>query len=197
MLRITGGAWRGRKLVTPEGEDTRPSMDMHRQSLFNILGQDLTGERVLDLFAGSGAFGLESVSRGAAKAVLVENGREALRAIHRNVKTIAPPRGSVEIVAGDCYALPVVGTAFDLVFVAPPYPHFRSDRHRLDQLLASLAAPPAPRVAQRGLVIVQSDRGDFDASGLDAFDVRDVRSWGRTDFTFLRPKATDQGASSR
>jgi 16S rRNA (guanine(966)-N(2))-methyltransferase RsmD len=186
MLRITGGAWRGRRLATPPGDATRPSMDMHRQSLFNILGQDLSGERVLDLFAGSGAFALESLSRGAARAVMVERGRAGLDAIRRNLREIAPPPGAAELVDADCYALPPLGGPFDLVFIAPPYPHFREERMRLDRLVASLAAGPAPLLAERGLAIVQSDAGDFPGEGVPGLEVADRRRWGRTEFTFLR-----------
>ena len=186
MLRITGGEWARRKLATPEGDATRPSMDMHRLSLFNILGQDLSGLRVLDLFAGSGAFAFESLSRGAAKAVLVERGRAALGVLRRNLRDLAPPTGTVEIVEADCYALPPLAGPFDLVFVAPPYPHFREERARLDRLVASLAEGPSPLLAVGGVAIVQSDEGDFPAAELPGLVETDRRRWGRTEFTFLR-----------
>lgn len=186
MLRITGGAWRGRKLETLEGEATRPSMDAHRLSLFNVIGQDLGGERVLDLFAGTGAFGLECMSRGAARAVLVEASRAAVAVVRKNVTALGPEPGTVEVLAADCYALPALPGPFDLIFVAPPYPHFRSDRARLDRLIASLGQGPAPLLAEDGLAIVQSDAGDFDGAGVAGLARAGGRRWGRTDFTFLR-----------
>ena len=188
MLRITGGAWRGRKLLTLDGDATRPSMDAHRASLFNVLGQDLSGERVLDLFAGSGAFALECLSRGAARAVLVETSPGALAVIRKNVAAATSVGGAdrAEVVPGDCYALPPLRGPFDLIFVAPPYPHFRTDRERVTALVASLAAGPAPLLAEDGLAIVQSDTGDFDPAGIPGVAPAGSRRWGRTDFTFLR-----------
>jgi 16S rRNA (guanine966-N2)-methyltransferase len=184
VIRVTGGKWRGRRLVTPEGEATRPSMDQHRANLMNVLGQDLTGERVLDLFAGSGAFAIECLSRGAARAVLVEQGRDALRAIRKNLAACAPAPGTAEVLDADCYALPRLAGPFDLVFVAPPYPHFRDDRARLDALVASFADPS--RLADDGLVIVQSDAGDYDAPPPPGLAVDARKRWGRTEFTLLR-----------
>ena len=78
MIRIIGGAWRGRRIATPKGDATRPAANAHRESVMNILGPRLEGARVLDVFAGSGAFGLECLSRGAALAVFVERARPSL-----------------------------------------------------------------------------------------------------------------------
>src|SRR5262245_1922027 len=99
-IRIIGGTWGGRRLETPKGEATRPATDAFRGRLVMILGPDLTGVRVLDLFAGSGAFGLEFVSRGADRAVLVERARPALDAIRRNVAALGPSEDAVSVVAG-------------------------------------------------------------------------------------------------
>ena len=192
MLRVTGGTWRGRNLVTPPGDETRPAMDFHRANVFNILGQDLTGQRVLDLFAGSGAYGIESLSRGAASVVFVELGSPALAAIRKNVTGLALAPGVAEIVAADCYdpktldtgPLALRGDGFDIVFIAPPYPHFRDDRPQVDRLIASLAGAGA-LLAPDGIAVVQSDAGDFvmpDAPGL-AETKR--RRYGRTEFTFV------------
>src|SRR6185295_5984670 len=95
-LRIVAGRWRGRRLVAPRGRDTRPTSDRVREALFSILGP-LEGERVLDLFAGSGALGLEALSRGAASATLVERAPAALRALRDNVADLG---AGAEVVAG-------------------------------------------------------------------------------------------------
>lgn len=184
MLRITGGDWGGRKIETLEGEATRPSMDQHRQRLMNMLGHDLGGVRVLDLFAGSGAFAFECLSRGAEKAVLVEQAKPALDVIRRNIAKLKPAAGACELLAASCYALPPLADAgkFDIVFVAPPYPHFVSERPALDALVASLPSLLAPD----GIAIVQSDGGQFTLAPGTALTVDEVRSMGRTDFTFLR-----------
>src|SRR5947209_7907908 len=86
-MRIIAGSARGRTLLGPKGEDIRPTSDKVRQSLFNILGQWLEG-RVLDLYAGTGALGLEAISRGAERAVLVDSGREAKELIAKNVAAL-------------------------------------------------------------------------------------------------------------
>lgn len=186
MLRITGGSWRGRKILTPEGEATRPSMDAHRLNLMNVIGQDLSGDRVLDLFAGSGAFSFECLSRGAASAVLVELAKPALTVIRKNLATVAPKPGTAELVAADCYALPQLRSPFDIVFIAPPYPHFHEQRANLDRLVASLADPARPLLADDGIAIVQSNEGDFAGTGFAGLAVEGQRRWGRTDFTLLR-----------
>jgi 16S rRNA (guanine966-N2)-methyltransferase len=190
MLRITGGTWGGRQIETLPGGATRPSMDAHRLNLMNVLGQDLRGERVLDLFAGSGAFSIECLSRGAARAVLVEAARPALGVIHRNLNALAPPPGAAEVVTTDCYNLPPLDGPFDLIFVAPPYDHFRDEKERLERLVVSLAAGPEPLLAPDGLVIVQSNAGDFTGTGLTGLEVAKQKRWGRTEFTLLRHAAS-------
>jgi 16S rRNA (guanine966-N2)-methyltransferase len=189
-VRIIGGAWGGRRIETPPGDATRPATDAFRGSLINILGPDLTGTRVLDLFAGSGAFGLECLSRGAERAVMVEKARAAVETIRRNVASLAPPPGAAVVVAGDAYRppAPVAENApYDIVIVAPPYPHFVAERARLASLLASLP----PLLAEGADVVVQSAAGDFASLRAEGLSVRDTRRMGRTDFTFLR--ATEAG----
>jgi 16S rRNA (guanine966-N2)-methyltransferase len=195
VIRIIGGQWRGRRIETPRGDSTRPATDDFRGRLMMILGPDLTGTRVLDLFAGSGAFGLECLSRGAEIAVLVERDRGALEVIRRNVAALAPPPGAAVVVPGDVYRLPpsVRGHGpFDVVIVAPPYPHFVAERARIVGMLASLVADP-PLVAADGVVVVQSSAGDFAAVRVPGLEAYDTRRMGRTDFTFLRVGRTADG----
>ena len=82
-MRITGGKLKGRRLSALKGMNIRPTSDMVKEAIFNLLGQDLTGMTVLDLFAGTGALGIESLSRGALKAVFVDNSRQSIRQIGR------------------------------------------------------------------------------------------------------------------
>ena len=105
-IRIIGGRWGGRRIETPRGDATRPATDAFRGRLINILGPDLTGVRVLDLFAGSGAFGLECLSRGAEIAVMVEKARDAVLTIRRNIEALAPSDDAAVLVPGDVYRLP-------------------------------------------------------------------------------------------
>ncbi len=122
MTRIISGSARGRRLAVPPS-GVRPTGDRAREGLFNSLGSllDLPGARVLDLYAGSGALGLEALSRGAAEAVLVENGPKALRVLRANVAAVGLP--GARVVAGSVPSV-VAGAAFgafDLVLADPPY----------------------------------------------------------------------------
>ncbi len=99
--RITGGEWRGRRIVTPKGFDVlRPTRGMVRQALFNILGAEVAGARFLDLYAGAGSVGFEALSRGAARVTFVDRGRESLRIIGANADTFGC-RDRVDLIAAD------------------------------------------------------------------------------------------------
>ncbi len=123
MTRIIAGSARGRRLIVPKN-GTRPTADRVRESLFSSLGSQLgswQGLAILDLFAGSGAFGLEAISRGAASVVLVESDREAAETCRRNAKTVGAD--SAEVVQADVSMWLVADAtgAFDVVFADPPY----------------------------------------------------------------------------
>ncbi len=125
-MRIVAGAWRGRTLAAPLGEATRPTADRVRQVLFDMLlhapwaGRErIVGARVLDAFAGTGALGLEALSRGAAEAVFIESRRAALTVLRANIAACrAEPR--CRVLPGDATA-PPPGTACQLIFLDPPY----------------------------------------------------------------------------
>lgn len=119
-VRLIGGAWRRRLLEFPSRPGLRPTPDRVRETVFNWLAPVLPGAACLDLFAGSGAFGFEALSRGAARAVLVERDPEAVAALRANALRLGA--AAAEIVAGDALAYldgPV--EQFDVVFVDPPY----------------------------------------------------------------------------
>ena len=122
-VRIIAGQWRGRKLITPTGDATRPTSDRTRETLFSMLTSRLgafEGLYVADLFAGSGALGLEALSRGAAKALFAEQDAAALRAIRANIAALrAAPQCDVR--AGSAMALGVAKAQFDVVLIDPPY----------------------------------------------------------------------------
>jgi 16S rRNA (guanine966-N2)-methyltransferase len=125
-VRIVGGKFRGRSLTAPESRDIRPTADRVRESIFNILssrlGPDLGGLRVLDLFAGTGAMGLEALSRGAAHAVFVDTGADARGLIRDHIEAFGLG-GVAKLLRRDAAALGSAGTMgpFDLVFLDPPY----------------------------------------------------------------------------
>lgn len=120
-VRIIGGEWRRRQLRFPDSEGLRPTPDRVRETLFNWLGQELTGQHCLDLFAGSGALGFEAASRGAAKVVMVEQAPRVLASLQENAQLINA-LARVEIKRGDALQyLASTKTKFDLVFLDPPY----------------------------------------------------------------------------
>ncbi len=116
-MRIVAGEHKGRRLVSPKGPRTRPTADRVREALFSMLG-DVTGARVLDLYAGSGALGIEALSRGAASAVFVERDASAAAAIARNLEALGAPAADVRREDVQRYLDRAEG-AFDLVFVRP------------------------------------------------------------------------------
>lgn len=125
MTRIIAGTAGGRRIAVPVGDGTRPTADRAREGLFSTLASliDLEGARVLDLFSGSGALGLEAVSRGAGAALLVERDPKALAVLTDNVRTLA--LGGVEVLGDDALALAArpnpAGEAYDVLLVDPPY----------------------------------------------------------------------------
>jgi 16S rRNA (guanine966-N2)-methyltransferase len=117
-LRVVAGAFKGRHLRAPRGTRTRPTADRVREALFSILG-DVAGARVLDLYAGSGALGIEALSRGAASATFVDNDPRALAAIRQNLEAVG---AEAEVRRRDALRfLAAAGGRYDLVLIDPPY----------------------------------------------------------------------------
>ena len=182
-MRVSGGADRGRRLGAPRGFKTRPTADRMRVTLFDILGPLVDGARVLDLFAGTGAVGIEALSRGAARAVFVERDRTALQALRGNLAALRVPRERARVVAGDVLAalpaLPASEPPFDVVFLDPPYTGDLAAR-----ALATLG--PSPLLHEATTLVVQHPTRMAlpRVSGLAAG--RAPRRFGDTTLTFLR-----------
>jgi 16S rRNA (guanine966-N2)-methyltransferase len=123
-MRIISGTLRGRRLKGPDGVELRPTSDRLRQTLFNILGVDIAGSAFLDLFAGTGAIGLEAISRGSGEVVYVESSREAVKLMRQNLHTCGVTSG-YRIFQGDVFTmLRTLGRQkyrADIVFMDPPY----------------------------------------------------------------------------
>ncbi len=122
-MRIIAGEWRGRKLAAPKGEATRPTADRARETLFAMLTSrlgDFEGLQVADLFAGSGALGLEALSRGAEHCLFVEQDRAALDVIRANIAALAAS-GRTRVEAGSVMGLRAAGKPLDLILADPPY----------------------------------------------------------------------------
>ena len=121
-MQIITGKYRSRKLVHPEGGDTRPTLARIKESVFSILPLSFDGATVLDLFAGSGAYGLEALSRGAQKTILVDSDKRAIAAIKKNSRDM---KEDIKIIENDCFSalstLNSSGTKLDYVFLDPPF----------------------------------------------------------------------------
>lgn len=124
MLRIFGGTYKNRRIISPLGYEVRPSSGMVRQALFNILMGQIEGAHFLDLFAGSGAVGLEALSRGADRVTFVESNRDSLKAIHENIEQLGC-NDQVQIISGDVLQilkrLSSQTVKYDIIFADPPY----------------------------------------------------------------------------
>lgn len=172
-MRIIAGKHRGRVLKTFRGEEIRPTADRVKESLFQILSARLAGARVLDLFCGSGALGLEALSRGAAEVVFNDVSKESLALLKSNLALLRE-RGEVHnLDFAACLA--TVPGRFDLIFCDPPY---REDF--TEKILALVSARGL--LKSGGLVIVESEREELCPDGWEIFD---RRSYGRTKITML------------
>jgi 16S rRNA (guanine966-N2)-methyltransferase len=170
MLRLIAGSYKGRKLHSPEGSSTRPTSARVREALFSMLG-DVSGLAVLDLFAGSGALGLEAISRGAGPATFIDSDKKATDCIRKNLDLVGAEGVVIESdwnnalgrLAGD-------GARFDLVFVDPPY-------SQADTLGSQLAARISAVSSPGALIVAESDRANPIELGLT---VKRERVYGGT-----------------
>jgi 16S rRNA (guanine(966)-N(2))-methyltransferase RsmD len=182
--RVIAGTARGTRLTAP-GEGTRPLADRVKQTLFAILEPDLPGARVLDLFAGSGAGGIEALSRGAAGAVFVERDAIAARAIADNLtKTHLADRGHVARADALTYlgARAAADGPFDLFLVDPPYAEFKL----LESAIARLAAPPAPLLTATAWVVAKHFWRSPPPAAVGLLASVRTRRFGETALTFYR-----------
>ena len=220
-MRVVGGEWRGRPLVAPAGRGTRPTSDKVREAMFDVLlalqevraGGDaapaagpLGGHVVLDLFAGSGALGIEALSRGAGACTFVEHERAALRALRANLERLGVTVGArdrreegddgraarARVLAADARralrADARRGARYTLLFADPPYDRYAEVRPALARLLGPLLAP-------RAVLVIETAAGT--AAGLPWTIVREKR-YGDTRVTFLVAADTsdDEGADA-
>ena len=187
-MRIIGGSARGRKLVGPSSDRTRPLSDRARESLFNILGPGIRGERVLDLFAGTGAVGLEALSLGARSATFVEQDRRALGDIQENLDTLGfADHGTA--VPGDALSfIRRTRESFDVIFAGPP-----QWAGLWSETIAVVDARPEV-LAEGGLLITQLDPTEDDGDPeLQVLERVDARTYGRTRL-LLHERHSPEGA---
>jgi 16S rRNA (guanine966-N2)-methyltransferase len=170
-MRIIAGAHRGHRIAAPKGRDTRPTSDRVRENAFNLIGP-VDGADVLDLFAGSGAMGLEALSRGAASATFVENDREACRVINANLDKLhlhatVLQQDVLRAISGE-------RRTYDLVLCDPPYGY---DRSRLVPHLARL-------ITEDGVLVYES-AGREDPPEVPGLELRTSRRYGSARLTLF------------
>ena len=175
-MRVVAGLYRGRRIEAPRGRTTRPTSDRVREALFSILGP-IEGVRTLDLYAGSGALGVEALSRGAAKAVFVDSDVRAVATIKANLEALG---AQARVHRRDAFSW--LGTAargeeaFDLVFADPPYSSASRTAGRLSELLPAV-------LTESSLTVTESDKRD---PLLLALPLIDERTYGDTRIAFHR-----------
>lgn len=180
-MRIVGGKFRGRTLAGPNTQQIRPTADRLRESIFNILmhayGDPVSGARVLDLFAGTGALGLEALSRGAGFVLLVDDGAEARALIRQNVETLGAA-GVTRIFRRDATKLGAVhpNEPFSLVFLDPPYGKGLAEKALVSAREGGWMTPDA-------LIMVEEAKGAFRTP--DGFEEIERRDYDDTEIVFL------------
>jgi 16S rRNA (guanine966-N2)-methyltransferase len=174
-MRVISGAARGRKLAAPKGLSTRPTPERVREALFSILAPRLAGARFLDLFSGTGAIGIEALSRGAASAVFVESDRRAAEVLAKNLAIVGGGRLVGQPVERALAGLD--GQSFDIVFMDPPY-----RAGLLDGTLAALAERSL--CAPGGVVICEHFKKTAAPEAPDGLRFVETRYWGDTALSF-------------
>lgn len=182
-LRITAGVFRGRALAVPDGDQVRPTSDRARQALFNRLehsfqdtGFKLRGARVIDLFAGTGALGLEALSRGAAHVTFVEQMPQSLACLKANITTLNV-EDKTAVLRMDASALPVASQPYDLSLLDPPY----------DQGLADLSVRALAEkgwLSDHAVVVAETSKAEVITPPASLM-IEDVRAYGRGAISFL------------
>jgi 16S rRNA (guanine(966)-N(2))-methyltransferase RsmD len=181
-MRVIGGNARGRRLKAPKGQITRPTAARVKEALFNILPHDLSGARVLDLFAGTGNLTIEALSRGAAAATLVDSSFEAGKTIRENLRRlhladrtrvwIMPATRALRLLARH-------GDSFDMIFLDPPY-----DRRWIDRTLEIIARERLLR--ESGMVIAEHSIRENVEQRYDPLALHDQRRYGSTLISFFK-----------
>ncbi|MCG6910186.1 MAG: 16S rRNA (guanine(966)-N(2))-methyltransferase RsmD [Deltaproteobacteria bacterium] len=180
-MRIISGKCRGRKLHTFAGKQIRPTTDRMRESIFNILSSRVHDAMVLDLFAGSGALGLEALSRGARAAVFIDNQERSLNLLKKNIEACRMPEATRIIrwdIERSLNCLKVVRAGFDLVFMDPPY-----NRGLIEPGLRNLHASGA--AAPEARIVVEHASEESLPLKTDHFELVDQRTYGKTLVSFI------------
>jgi 16S rRNA (guanine966-N2)-methyltransferase len=182
-MRITGGQAKGRLLTPLKDIQIRPSSDKVRESIFNIIGQDIPDQKVLDLFAGSGSLGIEALSRGAPWALFIDNSPQCIKLIEKNLKLCGyEPSGMVlrkDLTRGLPWKHSLMKKKFDLVFLDPPY-----RKSYIPPILCELVDREI--LASQSLVVAESSKSDKLPVTFGRLQLVDTRTYGDTKINIYR-----------
>ena len=189
-MRVIAGCARGIPLNSLIGDKTRPIQDRTKESLFNILSGVIPGSRVLDMYAGTGAIGIEALSRGAMSCIFVENNRSAIEVITKNLEA-TKLQDKAQVVLYDVFdVIPYLEKnkiEVEIVFASPPYPLVEKDSYR-DKLLNLFSLMCSNHIIQpEGLIMLQHRKTDFEIpQETICLELFDTRTYGDTQFSFFK-----------
>lgn len=185
-MRVIAGSRRSLKLITPQGLDTRPTQDRIKETLFNVIQNDVPGSVFVDLFAGSGGIGIEALSRGAKRAYLVDQSRECEKCIQTNLKTTRFTEDAIYLKQDVFFALnSTIREHADIIFMDPPY-HMEYEK----QVLSILAQ--SERIADTETLIIVEASLDTDFSYLDqmGYDIVKQKAYKTNQHVFIRKRGS-------
>lgn len=179
-MRIIGGKARGTKLYTLEGKNTRPTLDRVKESLFNIIQADIQDSVFLDLFAGSGAIGLEAASRGAKKSILCDNSKEAMEIIKKNIEKTHLQQIDTYQMSYDTFLKSKTNEKIDIIYIDPPYATdfaYEAVRIILKEEL----------IKKESIIIVETDQEEKILKQMETLEIEvvDKRKYGRAHLIFF------------
>lgn len=181
-MRVISGIAKGRKLYTPKGRDIRPTSDMVKEAMFNIIGHSAHGARVLDLFAGTGNLGIEALSRGAKEAYFVDSDIKSIELVKKNLEVTGLKEKAVVIRADTDRAVKRFirdGQKFDLIFLDPPY---RISVSFLDAILFMMSSDV---LSLEGLLVLEHS-AKVEPRHIKGLTIETTRTYGDTTITFYR-----------
>ncbi len=189
-MRIISGNLRGRKLIQVQGNDIRPTSDRVREAIFNILGPGVRNARVLDLFAGTGALGLEALSRGAGHGVFVDASLSSCTIIQKNID-LCRMKEKALLIHHDIIALPfpqaLKAAPFDLIFIDPPYGRGHVETTLEKTGFIDLLKPD-------GIVVAEQSFKESLANPSNGLDIYRQKKYSKTFISFLRKEVIDKGS---
>lgn len=178
-MRVITGLARGRRLLTLEGVDVRPTTDRVKEAIFSIIQFELEGRKVLDLFAGSGQLGIEALSRGAASATFVDQNKKSIEVIEENLKTTGLGKNTIVKNSDSVSFLSMTKDAFDIAFLDPPY-----DKGLIEKALPILCE----KMAQGGCIICETGINEELPEEAGKFAIYRDYKYGKIKITVYREK---------